>query len=111
AVVRHVAHRVAVMYGGRVVEIGSSAKVFGNPGHPYTRSLLEAVPVPEPALQRARLAQAPDDLDFRAVLQSDGPCVFGEQHTADAPHWHWLAPGHGVSCRHWPAQAARPGSV
>ena len=108
AVVRHVAHRVAVMYGGHIVEIGSSAQVFGSPGHPYTRSLLDAVPVPEPALQRARLAQAPVDLDFRAVPAVTGPCVFGAQHSAAAPHWHWLAPGHGVSCRHWPPQSTPP---
>ena len=111
AVVRHVAHRVAVMYGGRIVEIGSSAQVFSSPGHPYTQSLLEAVPVPDPALQRAKLAQAPADLDFRTAPEVSSPCVFGDQHTDAKPEWHWLAPGHGVSCRYWPAQAARPGSV
>ena len=111
AVVRHVAHRVAVMYGGRIVEIGSSAQVFGSPGHPYTQSLLEAVPVPDPALQRAKLAQAPADLDFRSVPEASSPCVFGDQHTHAKPEWHWLAPGHGVSCRYWPTQAARPASV
>ena len=111
AVVRHVAHRVAVMFGGRIVEIGSSAQVFGSPGHPYTRSLLEAVPVPDPAAQRAKLAQAPAELDFRAAPDAGSRCAFGDHHEAGAPAWHWLAPGHGVSCHFWPAQAARPGRV
>ena len=111
AVVRHVAHRVAVMFSGRIVEIGSSAQVFGSPGHPYTRSLLEAVPVPDPAAQRAKLAQAPAELDFRAAPDAGSRCAFGDHHEAGAPAWHWLAPGHGVSCHFWPAQAARPGSV
>ncbi|WP_411732789.1 ABC transporter ATP-binding protein [Paeniglutamicibacter sp.] len=46
-VVRHLADRVAVMYLGRVVEIGSTAEVFNNPQHPYTKALLSAVPDPE----------------------------------------------------------------
>ncbi len=56
AVVRHVADRVAVMYLGRVVEIGAADDVFGRPAHPYTRALLDAVPVPDPARERARPA-------------------------------------------------------
>jgi oligopeptide/dipeptide ABC transporter ATP-binding protein len=54
AMVRHVAHRVAVMFGGQIVEIGTAQQVFDSPAHPYTRALLDAVPVPDPALQRAR---------------------------------------------------------
>ena len=54
AVVRHVADRVAVMYLGRVVEIGDVEAVFARPSHPYTRALLDAVPVPDPATERTR---------------------------------------------------------
>ena len=49
AVVQSIAHRVAVMYLGRVVEAGPTAAVFGEPRHPYTRALLDAVPLPDPA--------------------------------------------------------------
>ncbi|GAB3609319.1 dipeptide ABC transporter ATP-binding protein [Humibacter ginsengiterrae] len=56
AVVRHIAHRVAVMYLGRIVEIGESDKVFENPRHPYTRSLLAAVPAEDPADRGRRRA-------------------------------------------------------
>jgi peptide/nickel transport system ATP-binding protein len=49
AVVERVSHRVAVMYLGEIVEIGPRAEIFGNPQHPYTKRLLAAVPVPDPA--------------------------------------------------------------
>lgn len=48
AIVRAVAHQVAVMYGGRIVEFGDADDVYDNPTHPYTKNLLEAVPIPTP---------------------------------------------------------------
>ncbi|MBN9432980.1 MAG: ABC transporter ATP-binding protein [Bosea sp.] len=62
AVVERVSHNVAVMYLGRIVEIGPRAAVFGNPRHAYTRSLLEAVPIADPARRRSH-----DDRSFRPL--------------------------------------------
>ncbi|WP_349262280.1 ABC transporter ATP-binding protein [Actinocrinis sp.] len=54
SVVRHVADRIAVMYLGRIVEIGDTASVFNQPTHPYTQALLSAIPVPDPRKERER---------------------------------------------------------
>ena len=58
AVVRHLCDEVAVLCRGRLVEQGSRAAIFGDPQAQYTRDLLAAVPEPDPALQRARIASA-----------------------------------------------------
>jgi peptide/nickel transport system ATP-binding protein len=68
AVVERVSHRVAVMYLGEIVEIGPRAAVFGDPQHPYTRKLLAAVPVPDPARRRDRHA-LPDD-EIRSPIRA-----------------------------------------
>ncbi|MNE06505.1 Glutathione import ATP-binding protein GsiA [compost metagenome] len=54
AVVERISHRVAVMYLGEIVEIGPRAAIFSNPVHPYTRRLIEAVPIPDPSRRRDR---------------------------------------------------------
>jgi peptide/nickel transport system ATP-binding protein len=62
AVVERISHRVAVMYLGEIVEIGARSQVFGNPAHPYTRRLLAAAPIPDPAARRPRAGLAAEDV-------------------------------------------------
>ena len=102
AIVRAVAHQVAVMYGGRIVEFGDADDVYENPSHPYTRNLLEAVPIPDPARQRAKLAASVVDPQFRGRDGETGPCVFGHDHDDGTAEWHEVGPGHAVSCKFWP---------
>ena len=73
AVVEQVAARVAVMYLGRIVEIGSADVVFGSPQHPYTQALLSAVPVPQPGAPRRRITLAGDVPSATSAPQG---CVF-----------------------------------
>jgi peptide/nickel transport system ATP-binding protein len=56
AVVRHLSHRIVVLYRGQIMESGPAAQVYSRPRHPYTEALLAAAPVPDPAAQRERNA-------------------------------------------------------
>ena len=73
ALMRHVAHRIAVMYLGRIVEIGAAADVYASPSHPYTRSLLASSPVPDPTRRRA---QAPLEGDPPSPMEIPSGCRF-----------------------------------
>ncbi len=87
AVVERVSHRVAVMYLGEIVEIGPRAAIFGNPQHPYTKKLLAAVPVPDPARRGARHA-LPDD-EIRSPIRAP-------DYVAPERLYREVAPGHVV---------------
>ncbi|MFP9139183.1 ABC transporter ATP-binding protein [Devosia sp. XGJD_8] len=62
AVVERVSHRVAIMYLGEIVEIGPRAEIFANPQHPYTRRLMAAVPIPEPARRHIKRPVSNDEI-------------------------------------------------
>ncbi|MDO4611034.1 ABC transporter ATP-binding protein [Corynebacterium sp.] len=72
SVIRHLSDRVAVMYRGEFVEFGDVDDVFDHPQHPYTRALLSAIPVPDPAVERDReRVPVPEDLPT-AITEDDG---------------------------------------
>ena len=119
AVVRHISDRVAVMYLGRIVELADRNELYEQPRHPYTVSLLSAVPVPDPVVEAQRR---------RIILTGDVPspvnppsgCRFHtrcwlrtrlgnpDNCTTEDPAFREIAPGHRVAC-HWADEL--PGAV
>jgi glutathione transport system ATP-binding protein len=75
AVVERVSHRVAVMYLGQIVEIGPRRAVFGNPQHPYTRRLMSAVPVADPAKRRRKRELSSEEIPSPIRPVGDEPPV------------------------------------
>lgn len=107
AVVRQVAHRVAVMYLGHVMEQASRDDLYLRPRHPYTHALMSAIPVPDPAAQdsRERIVLAGD---LPSPMNPPSGCVFrtrcfqaADRCASEVPPLVELAPGHLVAC-HFP---------
>jgi oligopeptide transport system ATP-binding protein len=67
--VEHICSRVAVMYLGKIVEMGTTAAIFAAPQHPYTRALLSAIPVPDPDAPRQRIELDPASVNRAATLK------------------------------------------
>ena len=73
AVVENISDRVAVMYLGQIVEMGTRDQVFSNPAHPYTRRLIEAVPMPDPARRRAHFSRMDGEIPSPTRAVGDEP--------------------------------------
>ena len=102
SVVKHVSHRVAVMYVGQIVELAPTAALFASPRHPYTEALLSAVPVPDPRRRAKRIVLEGDVADPSNVPKG---CAFHprcryavERCRAETPVAEEIAPGHAVRC-------------
>ena len=110
AVVEHISHRVAVMYLGRIVELTDRRRLFTQPLHPYTQSLLAAVPVPDPSRPRRRtIVQG----EVASPVKRPSGCHFHprcaqafDRCRSEAPALLQVQPDHWVSCHlHSPAAA------
>jgi peptide/nickel transport system ATP-binding protein len=105
-VVRHVADRIAVMYLGKIVEIGKADDVYSNPIHPYTLSLLSAVPIPDPRANAARRqiileGDVPSPADPPAGCRFHTRCPYAtEICSADEPELIDHGNGHFAACHH-----------
>ena len=85
SVVKYFSDRIAVMYYGRIVEMTTSDELFQHPLHPYTRSLLSAIPYPDPHYEKTRKR-----IEYNPALAHD--------YAADKPAMHEITPGHFIHC-------------
>jgi oligopeptide/dipeptide ABC transporter ATP-binding protein len=107
AVVRRLCERVLVLYLGRMMEMGSAEQLYTQPLHPYTRSLLDAVPIPDPDTQPARLTgvlggEPPSPLNPPSGCVYRTRCPHALPLCAEQrPAWEEVAKGHRVACHRW----------
>ncbi len=104
SVVHHLCHRVAVMYLGHIVELAETEELFRNPLHPYTRALLEAVPIPDPIVERQRAHQIITG-EIPSPINPPPGCVFHPRCPVAVdrcrtlfPEFREVKPGHWVAC-------------
>jgi len=104
SVVRHICHRVAVMYLGKLVEIGDCETLFENPQHPYTRALLSAVPIPDPDIEAHRRREIVEG-EIPSPMNPPAGCVFHprcplaeDACRAGIPEMRNLGEGHHAAC-------------
>ncbi|MCR4758581.1 MAG: ATP-binding cassette domain-containing protein [Butyrivibrio sp.] len=105
-VVRHISDRIAVMYLGKMVELADAEEIYKNPLHPYSKSLLSAVPVPDPKIARANKRIVLSG-DIPSPLNAPSGCPFrtrcpyaDEQCSCQMPEFKEVSKGHFVACHH-----------
>ncbi len=104
AVVKSISDRVAVMYLGKLCEVGSSADLYARPAHPYTNVLLDSVPVPDPTVRPpevSQLGEPPSPIDPPSGCRFHPRCERATERCAsDEPLLREIAEGHFVACHH-----------
>ncbi|WP_419884181.1 ABC transporter ATP-binding protein [Peribacillus sp. B-H-3] len=102
SVVEHLCTKIAIMYLGNIVEFGTKEDLFSNPLHPYTKALLSAVPVPDPAIKRERIilkGDIPSPVDPPSGCKFRTRCPMAEEICASAvPKYRDQGNGHFASC-------------
>ena len=107
SVVRYVSHKVVVLYGGQIMEEGPTEAIFGSPRHPYTHTLLSALPVPDPVVQRAKRGleirtEPPSVTDPPDGCRFQGSCPFADDTCRSvAPGLRPAPSGQRVACHHF----------
>jgi oligopeptide transport system ATP-binding protein len=101
--VRHICHRVAVMYLGKFVEIAETDELFESPMHPYTQALLSSIPIPDPDAKARRImlpGEVPSPINPPAGCRFEPRCIFGKDHKCvhSAPELIDIGGGHMVAC-------------
>jgi len=102
AIAKYISDRVAIMYLGRIVEIGDKDEIFSNPIHPYTQALLSAIPVPDPERRRKMKelkGEVPSAINIPKGCRFNPRCPYGEGDCMGAePDLVEAKPGHFVAC-------------
>jgi oligopeptide/dipeptide ABC transporter ATP-binding protein len=102
AVVKHISHRIAVMYLGRIVELAQTTELFNRPSHPYTEALLSAVPIPDPKHQRKQIVlggDVPSPINRPSGCHFHTRCIYAQERCkVEEPMLEELSPGHFVAC-------------
>lgn len=104
SVVRHISHRIAIMYSGKLVELADGEAIYHQPIHPYTEALLSSIPIPDPPAQRERrrivlAGEIPDPIDPPAGCRFASRCPLAEERCRhEAPPLTDRGAGHLAAC-------------